>query len=427
MENSIENVGSTSAKDVQNVTTKPREQVKVTTKIIERAVTQANQNVGKWRSASLVARSIINPNRTQLHEIYCDVVLDPHLTSLMRTLKMKVVSGEFNVCNADGTENEELTDKLNVTWFREYMEHFVDSIFYGHSLIQLGGIVNDQFTDLELVNRDHVIPEKGKVKISIGDNIDSGISFRESPYKEWLIECGSKDDLGLLHKATPFVIWKKGILGAWSQYAELFGMPVRVGRTDIANPELKKNMESMLKNMTQSSYAVLHPDDMLEMIGDKNSDSFNVYDKFIDKINAELSKLVLGQTGTTDEKSFAGSANVHNDILNDMVLAIKQQIESHFEKHVLPLLQYHRIFPLGVRGKWDNETKITVDQQFKMVSDLLKSYTIPAQWINDTFSIPVEEKTIPEPLQQQPPEKIDSEKIKSIIPDIETLYNNIIS
>lgn len=409
-------IGGNKGSEVDNVTKPIKDRVKVSTKVVKRELTQANQDVGKWRSASLVARSVTNPSRVQLHEIYRDVVLDSHLSSLYRTIKLKSTSGEFMICNADGTENEELTAKINVKWFREYMDHFVDSMFWGHSLIQLGGIENDEFIDLELINRDNVIPEFGMVKKQIGDDIAKGIPFRESPFREWVIEIGKPDDLGLLHKATPLVLWKKGVFGAWSHYAEMFGQPVRIGKTDILDPVMKTNMENMLKNMGGSHYAVLHPDDLIEFVNDNRYDAFRVYDQLIERINGELSKLILGQTGTTDEKTHVGSAGVHADVLTSYVYATKQAMATHFNKYVLPLMQYHGMIPNGVVGKWDNSEKMTTDQQFDMVSELLKHYTIPAEWINEKFNIPVEEK------QQPTFEQSDD----TVIPDVDNLYNGLI-
>ncbi|MFK5283719.1 hypothetical protein ACI3PL_29500, partial [Lacticaseibacillus paracasei] len=59
-----------------------------------------------------------------------------------------------------------------------------------------------------------------------------GVFYTDEPYSNWCIGVGSKRDLGLLLKLTPLVIWKKNAMGAWAEYIEKFGVPIRVGKTD---------------------------------------------------------------------------------------------------------------------------------------------------------------------------------------------------
>ena len=239
------NIGSTAkAEEVQNVTTKVPNRAKVKSQVVKRELTRANQNVLKWRNATAQAESDVNPTRVELYRIYKDVVLDSHLSSLARTIDLKVKAGDFFIKDKDGEKSEDLTKKIKQQWFTDYLTFYIESIFYGHSLIQIGGIKDDKFVDMELIERENVVPEAGVVKRNVYDSVDAGIPYREKPFSTWLIECGTNGNLGLLHKATPLVLWKKGVFGAWSQYAELFGMPVRIGRTDIRDPDLKKNMEN---------------------------------------------------------------------------------------------------------------------------------------------------------------------------------------
>jgi hypothetical protein len=379
--------------DVQNVVKETPTRARVSEKVVARELSRTNQNVAMWRKAIITAEGVLNPRRTELYNIYKDVVLDAHLSALMNTLKLKVSGSKFWIVDKDGEENEELTKSLRATWFQQYMEIFVDSIFYGHSLIQIGGYENGKFVNNELIPRENVVPEHGIVKASVYDHCTVGTPYRETPYINWLIEIGEKKDLGILAKAAPLVLWKKGVFGNWSHFSELFGMPVRIGKTDILSPEMKTNMENMLKNMTSASYAVIGNDDVLEFIESHQTDAYQVYSEMILLINSELSKLVLNQTGTTDEKAFTGSANVHLDILNQTVTSIKSKFERHFMDHVIPKMIYAGIFPDdGSYFKWDNSEQVSKIDQFDMVDKLLKNgYKIDAEWIEETFNIPVNE------------------------------------
>jgi hypothetical protein len=405
----------TTVQNPVNVSKNVPEYLKVIQKVVKRELTRTSQNIQKWRSATISAESILNPNRVKLLEIYKDVILDAHLSSVMNTIKLKVKSGEIYICNADKSENEDLTKKIRDKWFRDYLDFYVDALFYGHSLIQINGISNDRFIDLELVPRENVVPEFGIVKTNAWSHATDGVDFRSEPYSDWLIEIGQKNDLGILHKATPLTLWKKGVFGAWSQYAELFGMPLRIGKTDILNPANRVNMEKMLENMGSASWGVFNLDDQIEFInGNGSTSSFEIYDKMIDRVNTEISKLVLGQTGTTDEKSFTGSANVHASILADYISAIKTDIVDHVHKIIIPKMKMFGMLPnQDLTFKFEDNEQIPIDKHFEITKELLNFYNIPAEWIAERFNVPVEEKDI-------------QTQTTSVLPDVANLYKNAI-
>lgn len=48
---------------------------------------------------------------------------------------------------------------------------------------------------------------------------------------DWCVEAGKADDLGLLLKLSQQTIPQKNMLAFWDQFGELFGMPIRIGKT----------------------------------------------------------------------------------------------------------------------------------------------------------------------------------------------------
>jgi Protein of unknown function (DUF935). len=56
-------------------------------------------------------------------------------------------------------------------------------------------------------------------------------------------------------------------------------------------------------------------DDLIELVESNRSDAYNVFDMMIQRCNSEISKLILGQTGTLDEKAYVGSAEVQERVL----------------------------------------------------------------------------------------------------------------
>lgn len=390
---------------VQNIDKKLPEKGNVTNAIkIQQTLYRTRQDIGTWRSALTQAENIQYPQRQNLYRLYKDVVMDAHLTACINTRKNLILGQEFIVCDNEGNVNEEKTMFLQKKWFYDFVCYALDSIYYGHSLIQFGDIVSDEFSYVELVPREYVKPE---FKI-VANNPASftGINYTEPLYDRWSIGVGGDRDLGLLAKATPYVLWKKIATTAWSEYAEVFGTPIRIGKTNVRDNQTRSNMEQFLKNMGTSSYAVVDTDDIIEMIESNKSDAHEVFDMLIERCNSEISKLILGQTGTTDEKSYSGSANVHERILKQYEEADEIFIENIFKYQLVPLLNKHGFGFENLVIKTKEDNKFSDEEKAKIDMELLKYYKIPSDYIESEYGTPVEEKV-------KEPEEDNVKKVKN--------------
>lgn len=353
-------------------------------------LTRIKVNIQRWLNARQYAESRINPNNTELVRVMRDIEIDAHLWALMQTLRLKVIANDFNIYTADGDVDDDSTKKFKKKWFRNLIKHTVDSEFYGFSLVQLGDIVNDCYVDSEIVPREYVVQQVGGIKKNLGNAKDL-IPFDKGIYANWLIAIGEKHNLGLLDKAAPLVIKKKEVISAWSEAAELFGMPMRIGKTALQDEERRENMEDMLENMGEAAWAVIDDDDDIELKETAKTDFSNMYDQFIERVNSELSKLFLSQTGTTDEKTHTGSANVMENILKDVIQSYITKVEDIANEKVIPLMQKQGMLPLGVYIKADEEQKLTLLELWGIVKDLRATANISNDWVSDTFGIPIED------------------------------------
>jgi phage gp29-like protein len=398
-------------------------------KIREQTLTRIATGLKNWQNGRLSAESLIMPNNTEKIRVYRDIEIDAHLWALMQTIRLKVMANKFSIYLDSGEIDQEATDKFQKKWFRTIMIATVDAEFYGFSLIQLDDIVSGCFIGSEVIPREYVVQQKGGIKKSLSNSQDL-ILFDSSEFKNWLIPIGDKDNLGLLDKAAPLVIKKKEVISAWSQAAELFGMPLRIGKTNIKDPDSRENMEDMLENMGDAAWAAIGEDDEIQLVETSKTDFSNMYDKFIERVNSELSKLVLLQTGTTDEKSHVGAASVHENTLKDVIESFIIRVEDVTNEILLPLCVRHGIVKLGSYIKADNEQKFTPKELFDIVKELLSSYDIPDDWIEETFEVPVTKKA-EEPkkeLKEGDPNKLldPNASAGSVMKSVANLYEGII-
>lgn len=353
------------------------------------------QEISDFKEATEQAESVYNPNRYLLYKLYNDVVLDSHLTAAIQQRKNLTLSREFKVIKKDGNEDEEMTKLLQTKWFYEFVDLSLDSLFWGHSLVQFEDLLNNSFKCVTLVHRLFVKPEKHIVVKNWSDI--NGVDYLEPPYSDWCIGVGKPKDLGLLHKASPLVVWKKNAMGAWSDYQNKFGLPPVIGKTDATDKKTQDKFDDMLQNMQRGAWGRFGKNDMIELLQTKNTDAYMVFDQLIERCNTEISKLILGQTGTISEKSFVGSAEVHERVLSNYAENDLHFIESVLNYQLVPMMEKLGVKFNGSKIIVDESEELAPQEQIKIDEVLLKNYDIDPEQIMESYGRDVTVKAQPEP------------------------------
>ena len=379
-------------------------------------VQRIRQNIQAWRLAVTAAENPYQPQRYNLLQTYMDVVLDAHVSACFMQRKNMVMGMEFEVVQGDD-RNEELTKMCNKKWFSEFVGHAFDSIPYGFSLVQFDTLINDEFKCVDLVDRIFVKPEFSLV-VPTYSAID-GVNFTEPPYSDWCIGVGEKKDLGLLMKVAPLAIWKKNALAAWADFQEIFGAPLRIGKTNLKDSETADNMEKMLRGMGVSAYGMFDTDDVVELIETKRADAYMVFDQMIARCNSEISKLILGQTGTMDEKSFVGSAEVHERILSQGLKADKRLILNALNKQLIPMLEGLGFKFGDFRFDVVEEDEMTLEEKAKIDIEFIKTgmFTMAPEYIKKKYGTELI------PIAQPDPNAGDGEAAKNLDKKLKNLYS----
>jgi SPP1 gp7 family putative phage head morphogenesis protein len=344
---------------------------------------RAMQDVSKWRQAVQEAENKTYPNRTNYYRLLQDIVLDAHLSAVMLQRKNAILCRNFKVYQ-NGEFSEEKTELLKNQWFLKIMEGILDANYYGFTLLDLGAFDNG-FKDIVTIERQYVKPEFGVVVYNTADV--SGIGIDDPQYKKWSLYF-TRDSffLGDLMKACPYVLYKKNAMGFWSEHTEKFGQPLRVGKTNTSDEAMVKNMEAQLRDMGSSFWAVMDTEDNIELIT-ANGASHELYDKIIERCNSELSKLILGQTGTTDEKSFVGSAQVHKNILNDVLEYDDKWVTFNVNEKVLPLLSLHGMDFSNCKFEFDYAETMTLKEKAEFDAKIMPFVQLDREYLEDTYGI----------------------------------------
>lgn len=343
-----------------------------------------------WKIAFLQAKNIDNPDRTSVLQIYDDILIDSHLTSNIETRVLKLLHSKFNLYNAQNKPDIAITRKFNARWFQEFLRHVINSIFMGHSLIELNDFDTDR-PNVELINRFHVIPEFNVVKKELTDS--TGISYIDPTISDYYIGIGERNELGVLFKAAPLVIAKKYNLGSWAEFNEKFGIPFRAIFTPFNDDTRLGQLGEIMGEMGGAGYAVLKEGEKIEFHEANNSAS-STFEALTNRLNREISKLILGQTGTTEhgESGTYGSIKVMQDVAQDRHNFDKTIAKYVINDELLPRLERFGFISKGYYFDWDETKELNPKEYVEMITTLNQNYNVPAEFVAEKTGIPVEKK-----------------------------------
>lgn len=374
------------------------------------------KDIADWRAAWQMALNVDSPNRRRLYDIYRDVDADLHLTGCIDQRRGFVMSRSFKLVNKDGDEDEDAKHYFDQSWFKQLMELCLESLWWGHSLIELGDLAEDDdgclcYDGVSLIPRKHVIPEYHRCVQNVGDDWKSGIDYHEAPFCDCLIEAGRPDDLGKYLKAAQQTIPKKNALAFWDAFAEIFGMPMRVAKTTTRDPKEWRRLEQMIQEAGSNLGMVTGMETEVQFVESGKGDAFNVYDKRIDRANSELSKLSIGQTMTIEDGSSLSQSETHLKVFENLVEADCDMLRDIVNNQLIPRMARHG-FPLkGLRFEWDDAVDYTPEQQVAYEKLVADRYEVDSSYFADKYNMPVGDRRQTAP-SMMPGNEDDDDDIK---------------
>jgi SPP1 gp7 family putative phage head morphogenesis protein len=309
------------------------------------------------------ARAVTYPRRDRLIYLYKQIVKDGYLTGQIKTLKNKVLSEGFAVVDkATGQEDNDVLELLQRPWFHEFMNAYLDTDFWGHTLLNFTYPAADgehvgEFLSFDLIPRENVVPEVGEVLLRPTDTV--GIPFRntEAPYTKLLVEIALRDEageytLGILAKASPEVIWKRYARSDWSRRSEKFGMPlVGLATSAVERSELD-DKEEALANLGSDGYILLEEDEELTFHEAKGNDSGQMYSALSATCNNEIAYLITGQTMTSQDGSSKSQGEVHERVQEHYIQERQRSLSYFINFNLFPFLRMWGYPMEGMEFKW---------------------------------------------------------------------------
>lgn len=175
---------------------------------------------------------------------------------------------------------------------------------------------------------------------------------------------------GLARFACWCFLMKTFTMQDWMAFSEVYGMPLRIGRYDsnIAKAEEKRTLLRAVRDLGSDAAAIIPKNMEIELIETRGSTGGAVFKELAEYIDGQLSKIVLGQTMTTDNGSSMAQAKIHNDVRLDILASDAKQLAATLTRDIIvpfvafnfgPQARYPRIvFPVEEAEDMSNHADV---------------------------------------------------------------------
>lgn len=361
-----------------------------------RSIDRSRMDLQRWRNALISAESIIQPTRKLLYDLYEDAVLDEHLTSVLEQRRLALTNAKL-VFKKDGEIVEDIQNLIDTEGFEDLVTYLLDSKFFGYSLCYADLAAKNELGEydpkVELVPRAHVIPSR---TIVVADPYSiEGIDYTQPPYNNLYVAAGKPKSLGLLSVAAVLVLIKRGDVSDWATFNEVFGQPMRVAYYSTGDPAQKSQLEQAMNNAGSMSYLILPDGSKVEFPTVDRTGSADTYERLQKAMDAGMSKLIVGQTMTTDNGSSKSQGEVHERLAEKFARADRRFILKLLNSRVKALMAAQGF---SVDGKFEFEEEEEQLSETDQITNAINVHTrvapIKLDWWTERFGYPFDEEEI---------------------------------
>jgi phage gp29-like protein len=281
------------------------------------------------------------------YAIYDQVLRDDQVSSTLQQRRLAVVSKEWEVLpggkrRRDKQAADFLSELLDQIRWDDVTAAMLYGVFYGFAvgecLWQRDGArigletirVRDRKRfrfgpDMALKLLTSAAPQGELLQTDLYGPVRRG---PRNPYgpKFWAFAAGATHDdepygLGLAHWLYWPVLFKRQGIKFWLIFLEKFGQPTGVGHFPVNSTSDERDKLLAAVQAIQTDSGVILPEGMaIELLEAARSGTAD-YTALLDRMNAAISKVTVGQTMTTDDGSSRAQAEVHLDVREDLVKA----------------------------------------------------------------------------------------------------------
>lgn len=344
---------------------------------------------------------------------------DPHLFSQLQTRKNAVTGLDFEIIPfSDDPRDKEIADfieeQLNgLEGFEDVETDLLDAIGKGFAVSEIiWGYDEGRVVAREIKSRHQ--------KRFFWDSVDDSFKVRTREAPEGILlpankfilhrykaRSGHPSRAGILRVVAWMYLFKNYDLKDWVSFAEVYGLPLRLGKYAPGASEADKlALMQALIQIGADAAGIIPDGTTIDFITTEKTSSTDLYERLARYCDEQISKAVLGQTLTSDSGggSYAQS-KTHNDVRHDLTVADCKALASTLRRDLIrPLV----LFNFGEdkripKIRFDCEESEDLEQTANILGVLIEKtgLRVPTSFIYKKFSIPEpeadEEIAVPRP------------------------------
>lgn len=356
------------------------------------AKNQAQQDLKRFKTAKQAALNPERPNRTLLYDVLDAILEDNHLHSLIETRTLRVSQKPFRLVDEKtGKENLDKTKLFDRPWFQKFISLALYSIFIEPVVIEFFEVdENGELKDIKKIPERHVRPDIGHIVKNQTD--EEGWDYLNPPYNSYYMQIGQSENLGLLVKAAPMIIFKRYVLAAWNEYSDRFIVPFRTIFTPSTDAKRLADLGVIAQEAGSAGWAVLRIEEKMELL-QADTDAHETFNEQLKMLNGEVSKLILGTDATADlgDTGTAGARQVLKEISDIRYYYDATFVKNLVNYQLIPKLKETFGYQLeGYRFEWDESEDLDVDTLTNAVVNLSNAgFEVDPKYITDRTGIPI--------------------------------------
>jgi hypothetical protein len=345
--------------------------------------------IDDWRNANKAAEAYI-PRYVQMYDLYTELWLDAHLASVANKRIMGVTNAKWQFVDKDGKSIDEINELIDSNAFEKILRSFPLSKLTAYCMLEIS--CKDGKLSVYMVPQKHMRPKTGIVAFE--QTGDAGIDIRSGIYAQTVMEIGDPDDLGLFMSAAQYVIYKRGGFGDWANFVEVFGQPIIDAEWDGIDEKQRVLLEAALERMGNGGKITRPAGSKISLLENKANANGGTQEHFVEALNKEISKVILGQTETTESSDTSGYAQsqTHAAVEDDINLS-----DINFARRMLNTRFIEIMEALGIdtkggkfvivdEGAENISKKDKLEMDISMVSDL--KLPVSDDYWYETYEIP---------------------------------------
>lgn len=344
---------------------------------------------------------------------------DTHLFSEFQTRKNAVVGLDYDVVPySESSEDKKISEfvaenLMNLDDLEDALLDLLDAIGKGYALAEISWKIDGQKA---LIGALHWIHPKKAIFYEVSPGMwDKSyevpkIITETEPFKgealppfkliyhRYKARSGYDTRAGLLRTCSWMYLFKNYAIKDWVAFAEVFGMPLRLGKYEASASKGDKDaLIAAIQSLGSDAAGIISKNTEIEFIETtKNTGKENMHQALADFCNKEMSKAILGQTATTEgTPGKLGNEDAQDRVRNDLIKSDSEALAK--------TLRFQLMRPLvGYNFGWDKplpwfKFRYEPPEDLTALSTVYKNlyeinFPLTQEHVADRFKVPLPEK-----------------------------------